>query len=134
MPTKLQITYEIRPHATLTSDLVFQADADTCRALVEVLEGVRAGGREAFVVLPPLPVAGMPAQRWETYWKRRDAEDSRLMVAHPEPNLWVATIALPDSVLGAVVGALKEGGAVRIEDLGPIHAFSNLHVTVETKT
>jgi len=133
MSTKLEISYEVRAHASLQKDLVFRVDDDSCRALLEILEGIRAGGREVFAILPPLVAAGQPSQRWETYWKRRDADDSRAMVAHPEPNLWVATFAFSDPALAAIVESLKEERPVRLEDLGPVHAFSNLHLTVEIK-
>ena len=129
--TRLEIPYEIRKHAEFQKDLVLSMDDAAGKVFRGLLDSIRAESREALVILPKLTLPDGVSQRWETYWKQRDAEDSRAMVAHPERDLWVATLALSASAIEGIARSLDLGETVRLESFGPMHAFNNLHVTFE---
>lgn len=81
------------------------------------------GGSELRVDLPG---------NWILFWKTRESE-SRLLLAHPQHDEWVATLALEAEhgrrVLDAV-RALQMGDVVSLSEQGAIGSISNVEVIV----
>src|SRR5689334_14001649 len=67
------------------SQLVLKIQRQEQTSLIQELEGVflRSEGELRLVL----------SDQWVLYWKQRES-GSRALVAHPEANLWVGTIAL----------------------------------------
>lgn len=70
---------------------------------------------------------------WIVFWKKRDGQ-SRLLLAHPQTEEWVATAALDEShaqALVAAIGVQSPGQALDIESLGSVDRVSNLELVIE---
>lgn len=68
---------------------------------------------------------------WTLHFKLRKG-DSRVIVAHPESELWVATVALTGRAAQEVASALTAGKAVSLgpnHSFGPVSSVSNLEVS-----
>jgi hypothetical protein len=79
------------------------------------------GGRELRMGLP---------QEWVLFWKKRE-EGSRLLVAHPQPNEWVGTVALDEAFGQQLLSGLKkleEGASFTVNRLSPVASVSNLEL------
>ncbi len=90
------------------------------------------------VTLSPLSLkAKDPAygDQWTLYWKVQTATGpSRLLLAHPNKDEWVATLSLDAPMLQQVTQALAAQvarGTIRIETLGALHWSSNFHLVFE---
>jgi len=77
------------------------------------------------------------SKTWTLYWKSRESDD-RALLAHPEVEAWVATLALTAPTGMRLVNALRERGAQNgnipdflLSDLGQIHELSNLDIRVK---
>src|SRR5258708_6304311 len=70
---------------------------------------------------------------WTVFWKQRDTE-SRLLLAHPDKDAWVATaaIAAGDSltVLNAFKALTSSSTPAAIGDLVTLSGFSNLEISI----
>lgn len=70
---------------------------------------------------------------WALFWKIR-AGESRMLVAHPEAEQWVATLALSPSHWAALIrslGALsKSTGPVVVHALESLSSVSNLELEI----
>lgn len=65
------------------------------------------------------------------FWKLRE-EESRLLLAHPEKEVWVATLALTHEHLQVWLNEIKElSGPVFLSELKKLGKFSNLEVSFE---
>jgi len=73
---------------------------------------------------------------WTLYWKWRSSE-SRFLVAHPETQQWVGTLALSDSVLSLLESGLfvgvhgRDAGLIFLNEWDGGYALSNLAVYLE---
>lgn len=71
-------------------------------------------------------------QEWLMFWKLRTGE-SRVLMAHPQPDEWVSTMAL-NAVHGKklieALKALSVGQTVSIENLGSVGSVSNVDVLI----
>ncbi|MCM2279385.1 MAG: hypothetical protein NDJ89_15020 [Oligoflexia bacterium] len=75
-------------------------------------------------------------QEWLIFWKRREQE-SRLLLAHPEPGVWVATVALELPAALALLQGLRKarpGDSVAVGELagksGRIGSVSNVEILI----
>jgi hypothetical protein len=69
---------------------------------------------------------------WAIFWKLRD-DESRLLMAHPQENEWVATAALESSHAGALTERLlgaQTGLVFAISEIGSVGGISNVELTV----
>lgn len=77
----------------------------------------------------------LPA-RWTLFWKRASGE-TRLLLAHPEKDAWVATLALDDGACAVLLERLAGRGPAesgdrtfRLSELGPYQRVSNMEVAI----
>jgi hypothetical protein len=71
-------------------------------------------------------------REWIVFWKLRSGE-SRLLMAHPQPEEWVSTLALSEAHGKRVIEALKAlspGELFSIEKLGPTGSMTNVEVLI----
>lgn len=66
---------------------------------------------------------------WTIFWKIRDG-DSRFFVAHPEPDQWVATLAISESHLARVQECFRSGYEGGLSELEPVSRMSNFDLRV----
>ncbi len=69
---------------------------------------------------------------WIIFWKARDTE-SRLLIAHPQPNEWVATAALEPAHGARVLSALrelKEGDSLPLSRGGTLGGVTNVEIII----
>lgn len=67
-------------------------------------------------------------QGWTIFWKLREGE-SRLFLAHPDHDSWVATLSLTAEHLAALLQAPVES-AIGLSSLAPISRMSNFELVV----
>lgn len=68
------------------------------------------------------------SEEWTLFWKVRE-EGSRLLVAHPQSQEWVGTVALERQAGQALVDRLRQlemGASLTFHEVLPIHPVSNL--------
>jgi hypothetical protein len=69
---------------------------------------------------------------WIVFWKLRDGE-SRLLIAHPQPEEWVATAALTESHGSDLIQrleALQTGQSLVVGELAPTGSVSNVEISL----
>ena len=69
---------------------------------------------------------------WVLFWKRGGSE-SRILLAHPSPDEWVATLALETEFFRTMVAALQRletGQSLMLSQLGSLGRVSNLDVVI----
>jgi len=112
----------IEPHADARSTLTLALSVEERAELLPFLEEVYLrGGSELRLDLPG---------EWIVFWKTRDSE-SRLLLAHPQHEEWVATVALDADHGHRLVERLSElqaGDALPVTELGAIGAVSNVEI------
>ena len=117
-----EIRKTIEPHADARSTLALNLSAEERAQLLPMLEEVYAhGGAELRLDLPG---------EWIIFWKSRESE-SRLLLAHPQRDEWVATVALESEHgrrLLQRLGELGTGDALSISELGAIGSVSNVEI------
>jgi hypothetical protein len=123
---ELPVTREIRP-------LDGQTAGEERDFAMRVVLGAEALGRLA----DALSALGIGAELrvdlpgdWTLFWKAREGE-SRMLVAHPESEQWVATLALSPSHLALAVAALR-AGAASVHSLEALSSVSNLELEIAT--
>lgn len=75
-------------------------------------------------------------REWVIFWKLREG-DSRFLLAHPEPEQWVATLALERDHARKVVDRLDTlhfDQAVELGQLGQLSYPSNLELVIELRS
>jgi hypothetical protein len=124
--TPQQLSQEVLSAQASGSSREFQLSlklgSELLQELIPVLEDIYdQNGPELRIDLP---------NEWILFWKLRTGE-SRLLMAHPQADEWVSTLAL-NSVHGKkMIGALKAlsaGQSVSIETLGSVGSVSNVEV------
>ncbi len=63
---------------------------------------------------------------WTLFWKAREADESRLLLAHPEKEEWVATFVLSRALLETVRKNFESGLPFLISEAGLISKLSNI--------
>ena len=120
----VQLTLE--PHARLGSDFGVGIEAASIPALVELLVEIFQGervGRELRVDLP---------RNWLLFWKARESE-SRLLIAHPQAEVWVGTLALEASDAALLLERLRcarAGDVVKVSEIFAVGGVSNFELTI----
>jgi hypothetical protein len=66
---------------------------------------------------------------WAVFWKEREGE-SRLLIAHPSAEVWVATCALTREHGLTVLERLREGLEITVGEAVPLASISNVEVTL----
>lgn len=84
------------PHPKYQTTLELALDPESSAALAAALgDLVRDGFAEGNELRVDFPAG------WTVFWKLRDG-DSRFFLAHPEPDAWVATVAVPPAHLETI--------------------------------
>ncbi|MGZ3686764.1 MAG: hypothetical protein ACXWPM_13060 [Bdellovibrionota bacterium] len=116
------LTQTLIPHPKLQSELKLELDAPARDELAARLEETYAqGAGELRLDLP---------RNWIIFWKLRES-DSRLLLAHPQPDEWVATVALEAAFGASLVAAfraLSSGRELIASQLGTLGAMSNVEL------
>ncbi len=118
------VVVEQKSHPRLEAELKLGFTGEAYASLLGQLEPVLGGRvRELRVELP---------SGWTLFWKLREAEN-RILVAHPEEKLWVATLALDaeraPGIHGQLAG-LQPGQELRLGSLPGFSRASNLDVII----
>lgn len=75
-------------------------------------------------------------KQWTLYWKIRP-DASRLLLSHPDSDVWVGTIALTashgDAFLDALSRLEKSESQISLADFGSVDGPSNLDVVLRLK-
>lgn len=98
-----------------------QALAESLSAIYSAEAGV---GPELRVDLP---------DEWILFFKLRESE-SRLLLAHPQKDEWVSTLALEREHGAKVIGALRalrSGEKIEVHALGSVGGVSNVNILIE---
>ena len=107
------------------SELRLALAAAEAQALVQALD-------EVFATVGPELRVDLP-DNWILFFKLREGE-SRLLLAPPEKDEWVSTVAL-DRVHGESLlrelRALRPGEILDLRALGSVASVSNLHLLIE---
>jgi hypothetical protein len=70
---------------------------------------------------------------WTLFWKRREGE-SRLLMAHPEHEEWVATLALGSDHAERVLSAFGTETRLRVGELGEVAGLCNFELALERRS
>lgn len=104
--------------------LSLKLSGDLVQELIPQLEDIfNQGGPELRIDLP---------KEWIMFWKLRTGE-SRVLMAHPQQDEWVSTMALNATHGKKLIDALKalqSGQTVSIESLGSVGPVSNVDVLI----
>ncbi|MBI2711389.1 MAG: hypothetical protein HYX41_00810 [Bdellovibrio sp.] len=96
--------------------------------LIQELEDVfQKDGSELRIALP---------ERWLLFWKLR-SEGNRILLAHPNPDEWVATCALEKESGEKVLLSLKnspQGQSLSLGQLVRVQSVSNLEIVLVFKS
>lgn len=131
-PENCRISSNITVHAHSESRNQFEA-----RDRVEVKVGIdRAVGARIADALGEISqregseLRTVFPEGWTFFWKIRDGE-SRFFVAHPEVDLWVATLAVSKTHFEGIRSRLREGISGPLSSLEPVSRMSNVEVVLE---
>lgn len=130
MPRPL-LDYTVAPHPTLKVELILKPNAEQASDLAQRLQPLMNGGEIAVSLdHKDAPAPGLPGGMWKTYFKVRDT-DTRLLLAHPAPEEWVAVFALEGAVMEALILALRSGKPCKLSELARLNTVSNMHLAFE---
>jgi hypothetical protein len=119
-----EIRKHLDPHADARSTLTLNLSDENRGQILPFLEEIFfRGGSELRLDLP---------DNWIVFWKSRDGE-SRLLLAHPQKDEWVATAALEMEHGRRVVESLRRlgpGDAFSISEHGSIGSVSNVEILI----
>jgi len=130
-----EVSYELKPHPKWQLQMTMRLAPAQCEALAVALE-------KAFTKTElKLPLADLGTRGWAdelgdvpqkfmSFWKVREG-DSRIMIAHPEQNEWVVTVALERYYFEKMIEKLKAKASFKIESFCQLNRISNLHVVFE---
>jgi hypothetical protein len=129
-PTRLkhQLKQEIAPYEAGGDEggrqrLTLSLEGQPLKELLLLLREVFSAGGELRLDLP---------RGWAIFWKKREGE-SRLLLAHPQHDEWVATCALTAEHGAQAIERLEALGAGQRLDLGELAVLgglSNLELTL----
>ncbi len=122
------LSLEIVPHKRFKTQLTIKIKAEApeildtfCDALKGVYLELEGDGGELRLELP---------HRWDLFWKLRES-GSRALLAHPESEQWVGTLALDGDFGRRLLSALKNlrnGESLKLSTLGSLEYMSNLEI------
>jgi hypothetical protein len=120
----LKLAQTMSPHPTRESELLLRFNPADRDQLVQLLEETFLhGAGELRIDLP---------ENWLIFWKLRERE-SRLLLAHPQENEWVATVALESAHAQATLDSLKSlkaGDTFKISEIGQTGSVSNVEIAI----
>jgi hypothetical protein len=122
---KVGVALRVTDHERLETELQVTLTEERIFELHEALSGVfQQAEAELRVDFPG---------NWTLYWKARDGE-SRMLLAHPEKDEWVGTVAWAQSTAGVLLGELSalrtRSGDLVLSEVSRVSGFSNLEVRV----
>ncbi len=122
---KKPVSHEVHPHFRFEKELRVRLTPVEIEELAHELENVFAP--ESSVELR------IDFQtEWTLFWRARDSE-SRLLVAHPEHQEWVATLALERGNGLELVRRLRQisaGDSITLSEIFPVAIVSNFELVV----
>jgi hypothetical protein len=68
-------------------------------------------------------------EEWSIFWKKRE-DDSRLLIAHPQKDQWVATVALTEEYATKVLHEVSTLTAGESYDFGKPGSVCNLELVI----
>jgi hypothetical protein len=95
-------------HVTTRSRMVLRFAREALAELASSLGQIFGEAGEGGELRLDLP------REWIVFWKLREG-DSRLLVAHPQPDEWVATVALSAADGAAFLSRISELGSARAD-------------------
>lgn len=133
-PSLVWAEAEPHPRWGIALRLIFES-AEAVNRLRGILKEVRSNGRE---------IRWTPAlrqEKWTVFWKQREASESRLLLAHPEAEEWVATAALTLEHLDSLDALFQEKTerpepgmhVVSIDALGAVSSGGNMIIQFQFK-
>jgi hypothetical protein len=117
--------FDVRSHSSFETELCLSLTLDEAKQLGEFLQVLLKGEREVNFRLNQ-----KAEESWRLFWKMREG-DSRALLARPDPQSWVGTIALERAAFEKLVAHLSEGKGVSLEEIASLHAVSNIHLRFE---
>ena len=111
-----------RPHSRFQTVLTLKLRSEDRIALLSSLEDVYY--RDEGELRLDLP------SNWVVFWKKRE-QGSRTLLAHPQKEEWVATLALEFDLADRMMSKLKElgnQGSLLLSELGPLDSISNFEI------
>ncbi len=117
-------TLEVESHPQLKNQIQLSLNADESLALVaNLIEVFGPEGGELRLKV---------SENWVLFWKRRESEN-RVLLAHPDVNAWVGTIAL-DAESGkrlfSALQTLAEGQSLVLSEWVSLAKMSNLELII----
>ena len=114
------------PHPRFETQLAMQIGATELAVLKDGLSNLLLSENPERVELRlDLPT------KWTLFWKLREGE-TRMLLAHPEEDSWVATLAMTRNHCEAIIGAFSKLSDVPqiLSQLGTTSRISNFELTV----
>lgn len=116
-----QVTVELLEHPRLKWLARFKIPSETrakiSEALLELSNSASPNSSEIRMDFP---------QGWTLFLKLRDSSESRLLLAHPEKEEWVATFALSREHLDAVSVQFQNAEGFQLSQIGRVEKMSNV--------
>lgn len=119
---KPAVELKLLDHPSLTTQLELRLLPDEAKQLAESLR--------ALICEPGTELRHTVSSGWTLFWKARDSE-SRSLLAHPELDLWVATLALvPEHLeqVALIMETLVPHATISLADLFPLGGLSNFNL------
>ena len=120
-----KIEGKILPHSDLENQMSLDMSTRNVHDLATRLKAVfEENSGELRVDLP---------KNWILFWKHRE-DESRLLLAHPDKDEWVATLALERGHGMAVAEKLSSaeiGDTIQVSSLGTLGSVSNVEILIQ---
>lgn len=125
------IAYQILPHPIWKQELVFKLKPEEFETIAKFLP-TALEQREVQMELDSAQCRNEDRRNetWNLYWKVKEGQ-SRVLLAHPEPSVWVGTVFLEKSQMKAVQEKLLQKEPFSLEQTGPLYHLGNLHLRFE---
>lgn len=119
--------YDIRPHARFETEFVFYLKNDESSQIMGFLKKVTQRERREY----RLSIEPQSKEDWTLFWKISPSTSSRALLAHPEPQEWVATVSLTEEAFESLFEFLDRGQSFDLSDACPLEKLSNFHLRFE---
>ena len=125
--TEKSIDLKMSAHARFETQLAMQIGSAELAVLSDGLSNLLLSDHPERVELR----VDLPS-KWTIFWKLREGEETRLLLAHPEEDTWVATVAMTRPHCEAIVGAFSKLSEIPeiLSGLGSTSRISNFDLTV----
>ena len=121
---ELEVGTSVGPHARHGTVLLLEFPGSALSGLLEALSKTYADGQgELRLDLP---------NGWAVFWKEREGE-SRLLLAHPSAETWVATAALTREHGQVFLERLRAGSELRLSEIVPVALMSNVEICLKPR-